>query len=392
MDAAAGTGAGPGPAGARADSLDPAGRQAALQRLLATVSAEPWAHDFFALLRRVDALRPEAPATGHALLPRAEALRLGQPPELDFAPAALSALDLQRAAAPHLSVRFFGLLGPQGPMPLHFTEFVRERRHQHGDTSAAHFLDMFHHRLLSLFYRAWAQAQPVVHADRPQDDRFLAWLLAVAGQQPGAGVLPARALAFHAGWLAGRTRHAEGLCKVLRQEFDMPVAVVPHGGHWLQIEPEDRSRLGFAGNRPERARQAAARLGHQANAGSKVWDRQYRFGLQMGPMGLAAYRRLLPGGPDWPALNAWVRQLAPASLHWSLTLVLHPAEQPAPRLGRGALGVRHGGQIGGQGAAQIGTQLGISTWLGRRPGTRHRHAQRLTLRPGLSFLQRHTGT
>jgi type VI secretion system protein ImpH len=216
-------------------------------------------------------------------------------------------------------------------------------------------------------------------------------------------VLPARALAFHAGWLAGRTRHAEGLCKVLRQEFGLPVAVVPHCGHWLPIEPEDHSRLGFAGNRPERARPGAARLGEQANAGSKVWDRQYRFGLQLGPMGLAAYRRLLPGGPDWPALNAWVRQLAPASLRWSLQLLLHPAEQPPPRLGRGQAaaagttsqaqaGTQAGGASDGQMVTQRGAQLGISTWLGRHPGTRHRQAQRLTLRPGLSFLQRQTGT
>ena len=114
-----------------------ADRAQALQALLEHVRSEPWAHDFFALLRRIDALRPEAPPTGQTVRPSQEALRLAQQPELDFAPAALAALQPRSGLPPRLSVRFFGLLGPQGPMPLHFTEFVRDRSHQHGDPTAA---------------------------------------------------------------------------------------------------------------------------------------------------------------------------------------------------------------------------------------------------------------
>jgi len=183
-------------------------RSHALEQLLHGVQGEPWAHDFFALVRRIDSLRPQAPRTGQALRPAQEALRFAQPPELDFAPAPLSRLELRDDAAPRLSVRFFGLLGPHGPMPLHFTEYVRERVHQHGDGAAAHFLDLFHHRLLSLFYAAWAQAQPVVHADRPGDDRYRVWLGAAAGlpdteRSPG-GVPSAHPV--HAGAGRGRRR------------------------------------------------------------------------------------------------------------------------------------------------------------------------------------------
>ena len=123
-------------------------RDAALRALFEDVEATPWAHDFFALLRRIEGLTPDVPRLGRGLRPSQEAIRLGQEPELDFAPAALQSLTRGQNPAPRLGVRFFGLLGPQGPMPLHLTEYTRERLHQRGDPTLSRFLDVFHHRLL----------------------------------------------------------------------------------------------------------------------------------------------------------------------------------------------------------------------------------------------------
>lgn len=394
-------------------------RQAAQHTLLSAVALRPWEHDFFALLRRLDALRPDQPRTGHALRPQQEALRFAQPPEMDFAPAPLSRLEFReaRGLAPRLSVRFFGLLGPQGALPLHLTEFVRERLHKLvPDAGPAHFLDLFHHRLLALFYRAWAQAQPVVQADRPGDDRFLAWLLSLAGQvqAPSANALPARALAHHAGLLAGRTRHPEALCKVLQQQLGVLVRLLPHVGQWMAISQPDRSRLGFAANRRERALAPRAELGRllpahgpvktrqyefQAYAGSRVWDRQHRFRLQLGPLSLAQYQHFLPDGAGWAVLLAWVRQLAGLSFCWDVELVLAPAERPAPLLGSRPLPDKlpdpaakaHPDTLQAQ---RLGTRLGISTWLGTGAApkrTPRQPLQHLQLRPHTTFLQRHPG-
>ncbi len=369
---------------------DQAWRGQALTQLLQSVHDEPWAHDFFALVRRLDSLRPQAPRTGQALRPAQEALRFAQPPELDFAPAPLSRLELRDGAVPRLSVRFFGLLGPHGPMPLHITEYVRERVHQHGDTAAAHFLDLFHHRLLSLFYAAWAQAQPVVHADRPQDDRYRVWLGAAAGLPDAAlpgtsgqrGAVPAPALAFQAGLLSARSRHPEALCKVLGQYFGVPVAVQPHVGQWLAIDVQDRSRLGRCASHSAHQLHSAAQLGHSANAGSRVWDRQYRFRLQLGTLSLPMYLGFLPGAPAWQALTEWVTLLAGAQLRWELELRLRDAERPAPRLGRS------------------GMRLGVTSWLARRPragataavaaaaAAAAAIAPGLRIRPATCFLQR----
>ncbi|MFO1267191.1 MAG: type VI secretion system baseplate subunit TssG [Rubrivivax sp.] len=351
---------------------------AALSELLHAVQANPSAFDFFALLRRVDALRRNLPRTGDAPRPRQEALRLAQAPELDFAPAALHALQWPAAdtglTAPRLVVRFFGLLGPMGPMPLHFTEVVRERIIHHGDKTLAHFLDLFHHRALSLFYRAWAQAQPVVHLDRPREDRFRVWLGSLAGTPSSAGALPPEALAYQAGWLTSRSRHPEMLAKVIGQFFGVPARVEEHVGQWLPIAREDRTRLSFARNRPERAATPPAGLGTSANAGSRVWDRQYRFRLHLGPLTHAQTLTFLPGGVAWPRLLHWVRLMAGREMQWELQLELAASEQPAPQLGR---------------TPGRSPRLGLTSRLGRAtPGTTApaRAPTPLRLRPHTSFL------
>lgn len=397
------SGAGTGPA-AGAEATPPAERHAptsaanpanadaaaaaALADLLRSVHADPSAFDFFALLRRVDSLRRHLPRTGEAQRPRQEALRLAQAPELDFAPAPLHALQWPPAgsgrAAPRLVVRFFGLLGPMGPMPLHFTEVVRERQLHHGDSTLAHFLDLFHHRLLSLFYRAWAQAQPVVHLDRPSEDRFRVWLGALAGvpssvdvhadahadpRADGSGSLPPQALAYQAGWLTARSRHPEMLAKVIGQFFGVRARVEEHVGQWLPMAREDRTRLSFARNRPERTATPPAGLGCSANAGSRVWDRQYRFRLQLGPLTHAQVLSFLPGGEAWPRLLHWVRLLAGREMQWELQLDLAAGEQPPPRLGH----------TPGQ-----SPRLGLTS----RIGAASLEPRALRLRPQTSFLAR----
>jgi len=153
-------------------------------RLFERLAAEPWAHDFFAVLREVESLAPSSPRLGSALRPSAEPIRLGQDPELDFAPAALMSFKADSHKPPRLGARFFGLFGPMGPLPLHITEYARDRLRNHADPTFARFADVFHHRALLLFYRAWAHSQPAVQADRPNDDQFAKWVSALFGQAP----------------------------------------------------------------------------------------------------------------------------------------------------------------------------------------------------------------
>ncbi len=329
------------------------------QRLFESLAAEPWAHDFFATLRQINALSPQQPRLGAALRPGAEAIRLGQDPELDFAPAAVMSFKASGITPPRMGVRFFGLFGPMGALPLHLTEYARDRLRNHADPTFARFADVFHHRALLLFYRAWAQAQPAVQADRPNDDQFAKWVSALFGQAPTAlrcaDAVPDAAKRFAAGHLSRATRNPESITKVLRQYFKVPIRIEPYVGHWMHLRPEDRSRLGSPGNR------RSAALGVTAVAGPKVWDRQYKLRLHIGPLTLDQYQQFLPGQPSLVELRDWMRQLLGFDMLWDVQLALKGSEVPALKM------------------SDRKTRLGLTTWLGRK--TPHPDRGELRLRP-----------
>lgn len=310
--------------------------------LFAALAETPYAFDFYQTLRRLECLFAEKPRVGEALRPIDEPVRFGQEADVSFAPAPLASFEPAREGhPPRLQVRLFGLLGPNGPMPLHFTEYVRERVRNAGDPTASRFLDLLHHRFLSLFYRAWAQAQPHVNWDRPDTDRFASYIGAFVGVSPAAfrrrDALPDVAKLFHCGALIRHVRNAEGLAAILQHFFRVPVRIEEQVGHWLVLGPRERTHLGREG----------ARLGAGAVAGGRVWDRQHKFRVHLGPLTLGEYERFLPGGALLRTLVDWVRLYLCFELEWDVRLRLRQDNVPPLRLGA------HG-------------RLGWTTWLGRR--------------------------
>ncbi|MBV9725838.1 MAG: type VI secretion system baseplate subunit TssG, partial [Gammaproteobacteria bacterium] len=154
---------------------------------LEALSREPYQYDFYQVMRRLECDHAEMPRWGMALRPRDEPVRLGQDPELSFAPASLASFTAgENGRRARLGVRLFGLLGPNGPLPLHLTEYARDRLRHAGDRTFARFLDLLSHRFVAFFYRAWAQSQPTVAADRPGEDRFHTFIGALIGIAPAA--------------------------------------------------------------------------------------------------------------------------------------------------------------------------------------------------------------
>ena len=317
----------------------------ALEMLLEAKAARM---DFFQVLRLIEAAHPDKPRIGTSLRPRDDAVRFGQDPSLAFHPGALGQFTRASGEArARLAGNFFGLLGANGPMPTHITEYVRDRLRNGGDGTMLAFLDVFHHRLLSLFYRARASAEPAVSLDREERDRFGAFVGSLFGI--GAPALRERdhigdfAKLHFAGLLANKARPASGLVAILQAYFKLPVHVEQFVGHWMRLPPEIQTRIGRddAGNR----------LGVSAVLGRAVWDSQNKFRIVIGPVGYADYCRLLPGGDSMQRLVAWVRNYAGGALDWDLRLILKKEETPALRLGGG-------------------TRLGWSTWpAGAAPST-----------------------
>jgi len=302
------------------------------------IAAAPYRYDFFQALRLIEAWAADKPRLGRARRPADEAVRLGQAADLSFAPASLaSATMTDRLGRPRIEVRFFGLFGPNGPLPLHLSAYARDRALNRGDETLVRFADLFHHRLLLLFYRAWAQARPTVSLDRPAEDRFADYvgsLLGVGGPPwRGRDALPDHARLAFAGLFACQVRHGDGLARVLGRYLGMAVRVESFVGRWMPLPAEERTRIGRAGRS---GRQPSARLGASAVLGRAVFDRQHHFRLHVGPLTLAEFESLLPVGSRLAALEALVRQYVGLEFGWDLRLELQPDQQPPCRLGRGA--------------------------------------------------------
>jgi len=318
------------------------GRETDALTLFAALSEAPHSYDFYQTLRRLECLFDDKPRWGRARRPADEAVRFGQEPELSFAPAPLASFQAGREGRPpQLQVRLFGLLGPNGPLPLHITEYARERLRNAGDPTLSRFLDVFHHRFITLFYRAWAQAQPHVNRDRPAEDRFATYLGAFFGVAPaafrGRDALPDEAKFFHVGALIRQTRNAEGLRAILQHFCAVPVQIEEFVGHWMVLAARERTYLG---------RDVAA-LGSSAVAGGRVWDRQYKFRVRLGPLTLSQYEAFLPGGTLIQKLVDWVRLYLTFELEWDVRLILRQDQVPPLKLGRSG-------------------RLGWTTWLGTR--------------------------
>jgi type VI secretion system protein ImpH len=304
------------------------GRAPARLALFAALARAPWTFDFFQALRRIEGLFADKPKLGRALRPGDEPVRLSQEASVAFAPSTLSACEMTDGRPPRLEQRFFGLLGANGPLPLHITEYARERLIHNGDPTLVRFLDLFHHRMGLLFYRAWAEARPTVHQDRPEQDRFTAYVGSLAGHgTPGAvgrDAVPDHAKRFFVGHLARNPKNAEGLASILEGFFRLPTRVDQFVLGWLELPRDQRTVLG-----------------------ERVRDVQSRFRAVMGPMDLDRFADFLPGGRSLERLKHWVRNYVGFEFDWDVQLVLARDEVPGIRLGREG-------------------QLGWTTWLGAR--------------------------
>ena len=326
------------------------GSDAAVRAFLQALGAHPYRFGFFPALRRLECLHPHQPGLGRSSRAEQDPIRLGVDPSMAFPAATLAGLDHQSPGRPpRLAVNFLGLLGPRGPLPLHLTEYIHDRLHNAHDPTFARFLDVFHHRMLSLFYRAWANAQPAVNLDRPDQDRFALYIGALFGLGMPAlrrrDALPDLAKLYYAGRFVPHTRNAEGLCAMVEDWLGVKVGIDEFVGAWMDLPEDSRWRLGQdTGGRQG----GVGQLGTDTILGARVWGYQHKFRLILGPMDLDDYVRLLPGGDGLVRLEAMVRNYVGDELQWDLRLVLRREQAPPLRLG---------------GAGR----LGWTTWCRNRP-------------------------
>jgi type VI secretion system protein ImpH len=319
--------------------------------------AAPYAYDFFQALRRIDALHQDRPRLGESARLADDAVRLGQLPSLIFAPSTLATFEPAKdGRPPRLSSYFFGIFGPSGALPLHLAEYARDRIRNAGDRTFSRFVDVFHHRMLSLYYRAWSASQPTVAFDRPHADRFGSYVAALFGlgmpSLRDRDAMPDLAKLHFSGRLANQAKNEEGLRAIIADYFKLPVEIEQFVGDWVSLPRQSLCMLGVT--------PATGTLGSTASVGERIHVYHHKFRILFGPIRFADYQRLLPGGISLKRLVPLVRDYVGDEFSWDVNLILLKDEVPQLRLGEAG-------------------RLGWTSWLGTRRS--ERDAADLVLNP-----------
>jgi type VI secretion system protein ImpH len=187
--------------------------------------------------------------------------------------------------------------------------------------------------MMALFYRAWADHTPAVQVERPVSGRVRAMLESMSGMGlPGTRNADDPSLDLvklkQAAALASQVDGPEKLTLFISEAFNVPVTLKEFVAAWLPIPRHLQSRVG----------QAFSVLGGGATVGKRIFSRQSRVELVIGPVGVKDYLSFLPDGSRYPALKRAIRDLIGEQIDVDVRVVLKKAEIPEPKLGQARLG------------------------------------------------------
>lgn len=325
---------------------------------------EAYLFDFFQLLHLLETEAGSPVPLGRGGPFRSEAIRLRPDASLLFPPS-----DVRRVEAParirvqrgpdderawdwvdiphRITVNFMGLYGTAAPTPIYFTELITS---SDVETEAkvpelVDFLDLFNHRVLSLFWRAWLKYRYPYRWQPGAGDEVSNQLLSFIGlgdpqtrQRTG---LPASRLLRYLGLLALRTRPPVGLEILLSDHFGVAVQVQERVFRWVAIPPEGHNRIGVANTQ----------LGTDLSIGERVPDRAGKIRVSLGPLHFDEYLGFLPGTGRFRELCALIHLWIGERFEFDVELVVRREEVPEMVMGEASV-----------------TRLGWTSWSTSAPG------------------------
>lgn len=283
---------------------------------------EFYSFSFFKAVPLLESLFPDKKPLGQTLVPGEEVVHFSVKPSFSFPPSDIANLRHADGRGPvNMEVTFMGLIGPSGVLPYCYNELAIQRAHDKDHTLTS-FLDMFHHRLISLFYLAWKKHRFPENYQPGAKDRLSGYLLSLTGLgTPGLTKtigLPEESLTFYSGLLSRPVPSAAAIESAVSYFSGTAVAVEQFIDRQLALSPEDRTRLGFAN----------ARLGMDTICGNYVRDCQTKFRVHLGPTRYSHFLRLLPSGDLLHPIFSLVRYMAGMEYEFEIRLFLKREEVP----------------------------------------------------------------
>jgi type VI secretion system protein ImpH len=309
---------------------------------------EPYTFDFFQALRLLERFRPEKKSVGQFVQPDSEVAHFRAHPSLAFPASQIQEMEWPAEGPVRMLVNFMGMIGPEGVLPNPYTSLIIERQRD-GDNTLRDFLDIFNHRIISLFYRAWRKYRVDVACERGERELFSRHLLSLLGLgtegMRDRQILSDDSLIYYSGLLAQRPRSAQALQQILSDYFDVPVAIEQFSGGWYRLDRETQCRLSEENT-------DSGELGFGAVVGDEMWNQQSRVRIVLGPLSLERYADFLPDGQSFKPLKSWVRFFSSEEWDFELNLILDREQVPACTLGTSGVS---------------GPQLGWVSWVKSAP-------------------------
>jgi type VI secretion system protein ImpH len=284
---------------------------------------EPYRFDFFQAVRLLERIFKHRVPVGRDSNPGREVARFRTRVSLSFPPSEIYEMKRgENNAPPAILVAFMGLTGPSGLLPHHYTEMLIERL-RYKDTALWEFFDLFNHRAISLFFRAWEKYRFPVAYERGDEDAFTEYLYDLIG----LGTLgmrnrfsfPDEGLLLYGGLIAQRPHSGVAIANILSDYFGVQAQIEPFTGQWIKLDEESKSYMG----------KANSLLGINTIAGEKIWDTQSKFRVKMGPLKLNDFVNFLPVNSAYKPTSEIVRFLAGMEFDFDIQLVLEKEEVPS---------------------------------------------------------------
>lgn len=283
---------------------------------------------------------------GESLSPAEEPVRFRVKPGLGFPPSDIADVrEIAEEKSVEMMVTFMGLLGASGALPGCYTTLAMERLAAK-DTALTSFLDIFHHRLISLFYLGWKKNRFAARCLAEKRDRCTTYFLSLIGLGTGGLTgkvgLESDSLIYFGGQLSRQVCSVGTIEATVAYFLEMPTRVEQFIDRKIEIELEDRTRLGLANSR----------MGVDAVCGRQAWENQTRFRLDIGPLSYRQFQRLMPNGDLLKPLVSLVNYLAGVEYEFEVRPRLKRDEVPGFVIGK---------------PAPDSPRLGWSTWM-KTPG------------------------
>jgi type VI secretion system protein ImpH len=289
-----------------------------------------YSFEFFQAVALLERMCKDKRPIGGFSDPADEAVRFQVNPRLAFPASEIQHVELTESGSVSMQVNFMGLSGPSGVLPHPYSELILERLRAR-DSSLSDFLDLFNHRIISLFYRAWQRSRLQASFGAGTRDFFSQYLcdllgIGTAGLRDRQAVED-EALIHYMALIAGQSRSAAALEQLLADYFQAPIEVQQFTGSWHRLDESTQCAM-----QPDRD-SLSTQLGTGAVVGDAVWDRQSCVRIRIGPLGIEKYNDFLPGAKGFAALRAITRFFDNDCTDFEVQLVLDAREVPGVQLG-----------------------------------------------------------